>query len=78
LILTTMFIGLTLDWTFPLVVVTLVVLVHVVPWLVDLHGIRDIPGPLLAKYSDAWLGWVSAHGHRSEVVHEMHQKYGKQ
>jgi hypothetical protein len=55
----------------------LVLLIHVVPWLLDPHGVRSIPGPFLAKFSDAWLGWMSAHGHRSEVVHEMHKKYGK-
>ncbi|KAL0959891.1 hypothetical protein HGRIS_011559 [Hohenbuehelia grisea] len=53
-----------------------VVAVHVVPWFLDPHGIRLYPGPFLAKFTDLWLGWVSAHGHRSEVVHHMHQKYG--
>ncbi|KAF8182061.1 cytochrome P450 monooxygenase [Pholiota molesta] len=51
-------------------------LVHLVPYLLDPHGIRKYPGPFLAKFSDIWLGWVSNHGHRSEVVHEMHKKYG--
>jgi benzoate 4-monooxygenase len=55
---------------------SVVFLVHFVHWLLDPYGIRSIPGPFLAKFSDAWLGWVSAHGHRSEVVHEMHMKYG--
>jgi benzoate 4-monooxygenase len=44
--------------------------------LVDPRGIRAIPGPYLAKFSDAWLGWVSSQGHRSEVVHEAHRKHG--
>lgn len=64
----------------PLSFVTLVpvifVLAHVIPWLVDVHGLRSYPGPWLAKFSDTWLGWVAAHGHRSEVVHELHRKYG--
>ncbi|KAF8652364.1 hypothetical protein AX16_004394 [Volvariella volvacea WC 439] len=51
-------------------------LVHFVPWILDPHGIRLYPGPWLAKYSDLWLGWVSRNGHRSEVVHGMHQRYG--
>lgn len=45
-------------------------------YLIDPQSIRSIPGPFLAKFTDAWLGWVSAHGHRSEVVHEMHREYG--
>ena len=53
-----------------------ILLVHIVPYLPDPHGIRLYPGPFLAKFSDAWLGWVSSHGHRSEIVHEMHKKYG--
>jgi len=53
-----------------------ILLVHIVPYLLDPHGIRLYPGPFLAKFSDAWLGWVSSHGHRSEIVHEMHKKYG--
>lgn len=53
-----------------------VVLAHVIPWLLDPHGIRKYPGPFLAKFSDIWLGYVSKKGHRSEVVHEIHRKYG--
>ncbi|EGO03853.1 hypothetical protein SERLA73DRAFT_102157 [Serpula lacrymans var. lacrymans S7.3] len=52
------------------------ILVHVFPYLADPFKQRAIPGPLLAKFSDAWLGWVSSQGHRSEVVHKMHLKYG--
>ena len=51
--------------------------VHLVPYVVDTHGIRSIPGPWLAKFTDAWLGRVAARGHRSEVVHEMHKEYGE-
>ncbi|PCH44767.1 cytochrome P450 monooxygenase [Wolfiporia cocos MD-104 SS10] len=53
-----------------------VLAVHFVPYLLDPHGIRSYPGPFLAKLSDAWLGWVAAKGHRSEVVHQLHQRYG--
>ena len=51
--------------------------VHVVPYIVDTHGIRSIPGPWLARFTDAWLGRVAARGHRSEVVHEIHKQYGE-
>ncbi|KAF9043501.1 cytochrome P450 monooxygenase [Hymenopellis radicata] len=52
------------------------VIVHLIIYAFDAHRIRSYPGPFLAKFSDLWLGWVSYHGHRSEVVHEMHRKYG--
>ncbi|KAK0466879.1 cytochrome P450 monooxygenase [Desarmillaria tabescens] len=34
------------------------------------------PGPLLAKFSDAWLAYVAYQGYRSEVVHNLHRQYG--
>lgn len=54
----------------------LVLLAHLLPWLLDSYRIRDIPGPWLAKFTDAWLGYWAAQGMRSEHVHEIHQKYG--
>ena len=50
---------------------------HLVPYVVDTHRIRSVPGPWLAKFTDAWLGRVAAGGHRSEVVHAMHKRYGE-
>lgn len=54
-----------------------VVGVHLAIYLIDPYGIRHYPGPFLAKFSDAWLGYISQQGHRSEVIHKMHLKYGK-
>ncbi|KAI9441682.1 cytochrome P450 monooxygenase pc-bph [Lactarius indigo] len=59
-----------------LLIPTLVILGHVVPWLVDPHGLRSFPGPWLAHFSDLWLGRVARRGHRSQVVHKLHEKYG--
>ena len=59
-----------------IVITTLIILTHLVAWLVDPHGLRTFPGPFLARFSDLWLGRVAQQGHRSEVVHEMHEKYG--
>ncbi|KAL5499093.1 hypothetical protein ACEPAH_1611 [Sanghuangporus vaninii] len=58
--------------------VAIALVVQFVIYLTDSHCIRGngISGPLLAKFSDAWLGWVAAHGHRSEVVNDLHKKYG--
>ena len=60
-----------------ILVPTLVILGHLIPWFVDPHGLRSFPGPWLAHFSDVWLGRVAHQGHRSEVVHELHQKYGE-
>jgi benzoate 4-monooxygenase len=53
-----------------------ILVAHLIPWLWDSHDIRNYPGPFLAKFSDIWLGYVAKKGHRSEVVHEVHRKYG--
>lgn len=59
------------------IVLATVVLVHLVPYVLDPHGIRAYPGPFWAKLTDLWLGKVAAEGHRSERVHDLHKKYGK-
>ena len=66
-------------YSFCVFLVVTVLAVHLVPYFVDLHCIRSngIPGPFWARFSDGWLGWVAVHGHRSEVVHSLHQKYGE-
>jgi len=66
------------SWTTSLLATALFVsAVHLVPYVVDVRRIRTIPGPWLAKYTDAWLWRVVAGGHRSDVVHELHKKYGE-
>jgi benzoate 4-monooxygenase len=56
---------------------TIVILVHFIPWLLDPHGLKSFPGPWMAHFSDLWLGHVAQQGHRSEVVHWMHEQYGE-
>ncbi|KAI0824804.1 cytochrome P450 monooxygenase pc-bph [Trametes gibbosa] len=53
-----------------------VVLVHLVPFLLDPNSFFSYPGPFFAKFSDLWLSKVAAGRHRSERVHELHEKYG--
>ncbi|KAJ3565643.1 hypothetical protein NP233_g7498 [Leucocoprinus birnbaumii] len=53
-----------------------ILVAHLIPWLWDPQGIRSYPGPFFAKFTDIWLGYVSKKGHRSEVIHEVHRKYG--
>ena len=61
----------------PLYGLALPVLFHLVPWLYDPLGQRDIPGPFIAKFSDWWLALAAYRGKRSETVHMAHRKYGK-
>lgn len=57
--------------------VAVVVVGHILAYVSDSHGLRSFPGPILAKLSNLWLARVAANGHRSEVVHELHKKYGE-
>lgn len=67
----------TLRDTLLIVIPAIVLLAHIVGYVIDPQGIRSIPGPFLAKFSDLWLARASGRGHRSEIVHEMHKKYGE-
>ncbi|KAH0826593.1 cytochrome P450 [Lanmaoa asiatica] len=53
-----------------------VIFAHLIPYLRDPFNQRRIPGPFLAKFSDLWLGWTASQGHRSDTVHELHEKHG--
>jgi benzoate 4-monooxygenase len=59
-----------------LVLFALFVLAHIVVYVVDTHQLQSVPGPWLAKFSDAWLVYVSFQGRRSETVYELHKQYG--
>ncbi|KAI0765297.1 cytochrome P450 monooxygenase pc-bph [Fomes fomentarius] len=63
-----------LSWAF--FALSAFLLVLLVPYFLDLHAIREYPGPLIARLSNVWLCWTAAQGHRSERVHELHKKYG--
>lgn len=66
------------DWKTLLGVLGAAVIIgHIVSYVTDPHGLRSFPGPALAKLSDLWLARVATNGHRSEVVHELHEKYGQ-
>lgn len=54
-----------------------ILLAHVIPYFRDPFNQRGIPGPFLARFSDLPLGWVASQGHRSDVVHQLHNKYGR-
>lgn len=56
--------------------VGLVVLTHAIPYIIDSKRIRSYPGPLLAKFSDAWLGQLAARGIINVAIHEAHIKHG--
>jgi benzoate 4-monooxygenase len=52
-------------------------LYFLIPYLTSNTGIRDIPGPFAAKFTNLWLLLRSRQGKRYKSVHEAHKKYGK-
>lgn len=58
-------------------VVVAIAVAHLVPYLVDEHGIRAYPGPWLARLSKLWLARAALQGRTGAAVHELHEKYGE-
>ena len=52
-------------------------IVHILFYFFDKQGIRRYPGPLLARLSYTWLGWIAVRGKVITAVHDAHKKYGK-
>jgi benzoate 4-monooxygenase len=60
-------------WTIPIALV----LFFVVPYFTSNTELRDIPGPLFAKFTRLWLMLQARQGKRYLSVDEAHKKYGK-
>lgn len=52
------------------------VLLQIVAYLADPHGLRSYPGPFLAKFTDAWIAWSVNRNRWSLSVEDAHKKYG--
>ncbi|QRW18329.1 cytochrome P450 family protein [Rhizoctonia solani] len=51
---------------------------YLVPYLLDPHDYRRrFSGPLAASLSNWWLSNSTQSGRHSEIIHELHEKYGK-
>ncbi|KAF4632646.1 hypothetical protein G7Y89_g5490 [Cudoniella acicularis] len=61
----------------PWVIPAALVLYYLIPYLTSNTGIRDIPGPSAAKFSNLWLLLQARQGKRYKSVDEAHKKYGK-
>ena len=52
-------------------------LFFLVPYFSSNASIRDVPGPLAAKFSSVWLLLQARRGRRYLSVDDAHRKYGK-
>lgn len=50
---------------------------YLVPYFTSNSGIRNVPGPFAAKFSNLWLLLKARQGNRYLSVDEAHKKYGK-
>lgn len=48
-----------------------------VPYFTTFAALRKVPGPLISKFSNVWIGLHSRAGNRFHHVNKVHQKYGK-
>ncbi|CCM03252.1 uncharacterized protein FIBRA_05378 [Fibroporia radiculosa] len=53
-----------------------VLLMHLIPYFYDSHGLRAYPGPFFAKFTDLWLGQTIFSNTWSETVEKLHKKHG--
>ncbi|CAE6401810.1 unnamed protein product [Rhizoctonia solani] len=50
---------------------------YVVPYLLDPYEYRRrFPGPSLARFTNWWMSSLTRTGHHSEIVQQLHEKYG--
>ncbi|KAG8723824.1 hypothetical protein FRC11_002293, partial [Ceratobasidium sp. 423] len=50
---------------------------YVIPYLIDPYEYRRrFPGPPLAGFTNWWMSNLSRTGHHSEIVQQLHEKYG--
>ncbi|KAL8783182.1 MAG: hypothetical protein Q9213_004811 [Squamulea squamosa] len=59
----------------PYALVLLPLIFYLLPYLRNL-SLRDVPGPLLARFSNLWLFYHSRRGRRYLAVDAAHKKYG--
>jgi benzoate 4-monooxygenase len=61
----------------PWTIFVAIALFYVVPYLTSNVGIKAIPGPFAAKFSNLWLLLQARQGKRYKSVDEAHKEYGK-
>ncbi|KAI1007431.1 Benzoate 4-monooxygenase [Podosphaera aphanis] len=52
-------------------------LYYIIPYTSLYVDLRDIPGPIFARFSNLWLLWQARRGKRYLVIDAAHKKYGK-
>ncbi|KAI8454518.1 cytochrome P450 [Phakopsora pachyrhizi] len=52
------------------------VVIAVVNYFKDQHGLKRFPGPFLAKFSRIWLARAARTRKRYSIIHDLHKKHG--
>ena len=60
----------------PWTVLAVVVISYLYQHFVTYAALRDIPGPLAARFSNLWLFMTARRGKRSLIVDQVHAKLG--
>jgi benzoate 4-monooxygenase len=65
------------DFLSPYAIPIALLLFYLVPYFTSNTTLRDIPGPVAAKFTNLWLLLQARQGKRYHSVDEAHKKYGK-
>lgn len=61
----------------PWAVVAVLVVSYLYPYIVTFRTLRDLRGPVLARFSNLWLLMTARRGKRYLLVDEAHKKHGQ-
>lgn len=53
------------------------ILYYSIPYFTTYRSLSTVPGPLLAKFSNIWVGLSARRGQKFAAVDRAHRKYGK-
>ena len=52
------------------------VLTRIFAYFKDYSGLRQYPGPILARFTDAWIFWIVSKNRWADTVDRLHRKHG--
>jgi benzoate 4-monooxygenase len=64
-------------WTIAVAIPIWFSLYYIYPYCVTYRHLNQIPGPIIAKFSNIWIGLAARHGQKYAVVDSAHRKYGQ-
>lgn len=64
-------------WTLSVVFSAWLIVYYILPYFTTYRHLSGVPGPLIAKFSNIWVGLSARRGQKFAAVDSAHRKYGK-